>query len=417
MAEDDAAIPTGLSVAQARLRMHEIGAARALPTERIALESALGRVLADDAVAPHDVPGFANSAMDGFALRAADLPGTGAKPFALVGEIFAGASSAVEVMADACVRITTGAPLPRGADTVAMKEHARVDGNTIFIGAHTGAGANVRPAGEDYRAGELALPRGTQLTPARLGVLASFGFATVQVARRPRAILLTTGDELSAPGSALGPGGIYDSNRYSLGGMLEQHGAELLRHQRLRDDPAALRDALLRAGDDADLIVSSGGVSAGEADFMPQLLADIGQVYFWKVRMKPGMPFLCGRVGRALVCGLPGNPVSGYATFLALLKPALEAMQNARPAANALRARLREPLRKNHARSEFRRATLACDDSGVLWASALAQQGSGMLRGVAEADALIVLPETAREYAQGEVLEILPLPGWMAGRV
>jgi molybdopterin molybdotransferase len=248
-------------------------------------------------------------------------------------------------------------------------------------------------------------------------VLASCGPSSAPVSARPRVAVLVTGDELVPPGTALGYGQIHDSNRYALSGLLHGMGIDVRQSSHVRDDPKALGDELLEASRTCDVVITSGGVSAGEADFMPQLLADIGQVYFWKVRMKPGMPFLCGRVGRALVCGLPGNPVSGYATFLALLKPALEAMQNARPAANALRARLREPLRKNHARSEFRRATLACDDSGVLWASALAQQGSGMLRGVAEADALIVLPETAREYAQGEVLEILPLPGWMAGRV
>jgi len=186
----------------------------------------------------------------------------------------------------------------------------------------------------------------------------------------------------------------------------------LMRHERLRDDPASLRAALLRAGNDADIVISSGGVSAGEADYLPRLLAEIGTVHFWKVRMKPGMPFLCGGVGKALMCALPGNPVSGVATFLTLVKPALDAMRGAMETSVKLHARLRQPIRKNHARTEFQRARMECDDAGVLWATSLKQQGSGMLRGVAEANALIVLPEAAGEYAAGEVVEVVPLPGW-----
>jgi molybdopterin molybdotransferase len=230
--------------------------------------------------------------------------------------------------------------------------------------------------------------------------------------RQPRAVLLTTGDELVAPGNALDFGRIYDSNRYSLGAILEQQGVALIRHERLRDDPDALSGALRRAGEEADLVISSGGVSAGEADYLPGIVAKIGKVYFWKVRIKPGMPFLCGRVGRALLCALPGNPVSGIATFLTLVKPALDAMRGVQPARTSLRARLTQPVRKNHARTEFQRARLECDDEGVLWATALAQQGSGMMRGVAQADALIVLPEAQREFAAGETVEVLPLPGW-----
>jgi molybdopterin molybdotransferase len=194
--------------------------------------------------------------------------------------------------------------------------------------------------------------------------------------------------------------------------LLEQHGADLIRHERLRDDPDALRKALRSAGNDADLIVSSGGVSAGEADYLPKLVAEVGRVHFWKVRIKPGMPFLCGTVGNALVCALPGNPVSGVATFLTLVKPALDAMQGVSEAPTQLRARLQQPVRKSHARTELQRARLECDESGALWATSLKQQGSGMLRGVAEADALIVLPEAAREYAAGEVVDVVPLPGW-----
>ena len=409
---ESASFPTGLSVEQARERIVEMCTGRALPPERIELTSALGRTLAVDGIASFDIPGFTNSAMDGFALRGVDLPGNGDKQFQLIGEILAGGAQPPEVGADCCVRIMTGAALPRGADTVVMKENTRVDGQQVIVSAGTSSGANVRPAGEDYRSGEVGAARGEELTSPRLGVLASFGMAQVDVARRPRIVLLTTGDELVEPGKPLGFGQIHDSNRYSLGGLIEEHGGTLLRHERVRDDPPSLRDALSRAGTDADLIVSSGGVSAGDADFLPQLIAEIGKVHFWKVRIKPGMPFLFGEVGRALAFALPGNPVSGIAIFLTLLKPALVALAGAKDRQTTLRARLALPIDKRHSRAEFQRARLACDAQGGLWATPQTRQGSGMLRGVAEADALVVLPEGAYAFGAGDVVEVLALPGW-----
>jgi len=419
MAEEDDIFPTGLGVAEARALIVSIAQAHCLLAENIPLASALGRILATDAIAPHDVPGFANSAMDGFALRGADLQSAGEKCFRLIGEILAGGKGAPMVEADACVRITTGAPIPPGADTVVMKENtrmeaARIEGDRVVVMPGTAPAANVRPAGEDYRAGDIALRRGRRLGAAQLGVLASFGVTDVSVVRRPRAVLLTTGDELVAPGKPLGFGQIHDSNRYSLGCLLESLGVEFVRHERVRDDPAALRDALQRAGADADLIVSSGGVSAGEADFMPRLVAEIGKVHFWKVRLKPGMPFLFGQIGAAMLFALPGNPVSGFATCMALVKPALDAMRGASQKGFMLRARLRSAINKRHARAEFQRAKLECDENAVLWATPHPKQGSGMLRGVAEADAMILLPEGEREFAIGEAVEVMPLPGWPA---
>jgi molybdopterin molybdotransferase len=408
-------VPTHLSVDDARRCVVDLCASRALGAEEVMLEKALGRVLAQDVSAPFDVPGFVNAAMDGFAVRAADLPDRSEKSLRLRGQIFAGAGEGPEVAPGTCVRITTGAPLPRGADTVVMKENTRTQGDAVMIQAGTSAGANVRPAGEDYRRGDLALPRGTRLAPAQLGVMASFGMTHVPVTRRPRAVLVTTGDEIVAPGSPLGFGQIHDSNRYSLGALLEQHGVVLLRHERVRDDPDLLRDALTRAGADADIVVSSGGVSAGEADHLPNLIRACGRVHFWKVRIKPGMPFLCGEVGAALVFALPGNPVSGIAIFLALLRPGLDALTGAMAQPSNLRARLAQAIDKRHARAEFQRARLSCDDHGCLHATAFPRQGSGMLRGVAEANALIVLPEGARAFAAGDVVDVLPLPGFAEG--
>jgi molybdopterin molybdotransferase len=404
--------PTALGLAEARARIVAACAARRLGSEDIDVCAALGRVAAVDVHAPFDVPGFANSAMDGFAVRAADLPQSGQRSLRLVDEAFAGGHAPRAVASGECVRIMTGAPLPPGADTVVMKEDTHDDGAAIRFACGTAPGANVRPAGEDYRRGDAALACGTALGPAHLGVLASFGMTRIAVRRRVRAVLLTTGDELVAPGTPLAFGQIHDSNRYSLGGLLEQHGVELLRHERLGDDPGILRDALVRAGADADIIVSSGGVSAGDADYMPRLIGEVGRVDFWKVRFKPGMPFLFGEVRRALMFALPGNPVSGIAIFLALLAPGLDALTGATAQQAPLRARLAEPISKRHARAEFQRARLRCDAQGTLQAPAQARQGSGMLRGVAEADALLMLPEGAHEFAAGDVVDVLPLPGW-----
>jgi molybdopterin molybdotransferase len=399
-----------LPVAQARARVIARARGRALPHESVALEHALGRSLAAPVGAPIDVPAFANSAMDGFALRGADLPASGERAFVLVGTRFAGDGRDAAVGPGECLRITTGAPLPRGADTVVIKENVRVDGDRVIVAAGETAGANVRAAGEDFMRGDAAFDAGLRLTPARLGALASFGQTHADVVRAPRAVLLTTGDEIVMPGTALQFGQIYNSNRYSLGAMLREAGVELLRHEHVRDDPAALRAALLRAAREADLILSSGGVSAGEADFLPRLLAEIGTVDFWKVRMKPGMPLLFGTIGEALLFALPGNPVSSTATFQVLVRPALDLWAGRDPdAAPRWHARLAQPLRKTHTRAEFLRASRECRADGTLWVTPFPRQGSGVLRSVAEADCLIVVSENVQALAAGDSVEILPL--------
>jgi len=413
MSVEQTAYATGVSLLQARALIIAVAAEHRLPTEIVALESALHRVLAADVYAPFDVPGFANSAMDGFALRGVDLSQLAEQAFQLVGQIFAGGTSAPPVGAGECVRITTGAPLPHGADTVVIKENVRLGGNRIWIGVEEKPGANTRPAGEDYRAGDLALRAGMLLAAAQLGMLASFGYGDVVVTRRIRAVLLTTGDELVPAGMPLGFGQIHDSNRFSLGALLQTCGVDLVRHQHLRDDPALLRIALQQAARDADIVLSSGGVSAGEADYLPGLLAEIGRIHLWKVRIKPGMPFLFGSIGEALVFSLPGNPVSGIATFLSLVRPALDTMLGINTSARKTwRARLPSAIQKRHSRSEFLRATLTCDENGTLWVTPFAKQGSGMLRGVSDADVLLIVPEEKHELAQGSVVEFLPLPGF-----
>ena len=404
---------TMLSVEAAVERIRTLASAQHVKSERIALDESFGRILAEDVVAPFDVPGYINSAMDGFAIRGDELNASGETTLRLNGEIFAGGDKIPNVEKGTCVRITTGAPVPVDADTVIMKENTRVVGADVVISPGTARGANVRPAGEDYAKGDAALKCGDALTSSRVAVLASFGFTHAVVAARPRAILFTTGDELTALGEPLSYGRIYDSNRFSIGGLIEQHGARLVRHERLRDDPNILIDALKRAGDEADIIITSGGVSAGEADYLPRILAQIGKVYFWKVRIKPGMPFLFGQVGRALMFALPGNPVSGIATFLTLVAPGLRAMLGANEAPSELFAALSAPISKRHGRAEFQRARIICNPDGRLIATVLVKQGSGMLRGAADADALVVLPEGAREFASGDVVRVIPMAGWL----
>lgn len=401
--------PTGLALGAARARIVALCAGRRLGSERIALEHALHRVLAADVVAPFDLPPFANSAMDGFAVRAADVPEEGDVALRIVGTRLAGDGTPGALRAGECLRLTTGAPLPPGADAVAIKENVRVVGDLAHVQASVRAGTHVRAAGEDFQRGDTALCAGEVLRAGRLGVLAAFGATEVGVRRQPRVVLLTTGDELVAPGAPLGAGQIYDSNRSSLGALLRESGVASLRHEHVRDDPAALRDALRRASEEADLVLSSGGVSAGEADFLPRLVQQLGTVHLWKVRIKPGMPLLFGEIGNALVCSLPGNPVSGMATFLALLQPGLDALVGRAPRARAT-ARLAAPVRKTHARAEYLRATAQFRDDGTLWVTPLPRQGSGQLHTMARADCLALIPEEADALETGAVVEVLLLP-------
>ncbi|WP_440223023.1 molybdopterin molybdotransferase MoeA [Dokdonella sp. MW10] len=411
-------IPTFLSVPEAQAAILACCTGRVLDAEPVALHRAAARVLRADFVAGADVPAFANSAMDGFAVASADLPSEGERRLRIADTRFAGDTREARIAAGEALRITTGAPLPAGADTVVIKERVRVDGNDVVLPGGEVAGANVRPAGEDYRRGDVALRAGERLGAAQLGVLASLGHASIDVARRPRVAVVTTGDELVLPGEPLGHAQIHNSNGFSLAALLERSGAELvsptssaLPFDHVRDDPDRLATALRAAAATSDVVVTSGGVSAGEADFLPQLLAAHGRVHFWKVRMRPGMPVLFGELDGALVFGLPGNPVSSYATLLMFVAPALAALQGAREVQpRTWHARLAAPIAKRHDRTEFMRARLASRADGSLWATPVAKQGSGMLRGVADADALIVVPEEARMLETGTVVATLPLP-------
>jgi molybdopterin molybdotransferase len=400
--------PVGIAFDEALALLRQEGISRRLPIERVALREARGRVLGEQLVAPMSLPGFDNSAMDGFALRAQDLAENGATRLRLVGTQFAGARVPLGVGAGECIRITTGAILPAAADTVAIKESSRVEGDVVLLAPGTVPGANVRRAGSDVESGDAIFDPGTTLGSAALGLIAALGLASVPVARRPSVAVFTSGDELRPLGSALGEGEIHDSNRVLLQALLAEEGIETLSWPALPDDAERIRAALSDAAEAYDLILTCGGVSAGEKDLLPQILRDHGRTHFWKVRMRPGMPVLFGQWGQALLLGLPGNPVSVLATFRRLVVPLLDALQGRADRAPPLYARLLECVAKSNARLEFRRARLSCDGSGQLGVRPHPAAGSHQQRGAAESNALMLLPEDCRELDVGALVEVEP---------
>lgn len=419
--------PTRIAFDDARHILAEVAAARRLPAERVALGNAHHRVLASDLVATIDQPGFDNSAMDGFALRHADLAdGRGLR---VIGEQFAGRALDWRIGPGECVRITTGAPLPAGADTVLIKENARIDGEHVHALSAPTLGQHVRRAGEDVRVGDALLSAGQILTPSRIALAAGQGMDRLEVVRRPTVAIFTTGDELIEPGLPLRPGELYDSNRTLLMGLLRADGFEPVAWPRLPDDPDAMLSALRHAGHAFDVAITCGGVSAGEKDHLPALLQREGRVHFWKVRMKPGMPVLFAEsapetpenaltsgeypsgsrkpLGEALFLCLPGNPVSVLATYLTLGRALLDGLQGRAEPRPRLRARLRSAWRKRHERLELLRGRLDCDESGQLWVEPNPADGSHRMRAAADSDALIVLGEGEMTLDAGTPVDVL----------
>lgn len=383
-----------------------VAAQRRLPPERLALARTHGRILARDIHAPIAQPPFDNSAMDGYALRRADLDGETA--LRLAGEQFAGRTLGLRVEPGTCVRITTGAPLPEGADTVVIREVVRVEGDRIVIPEGIKQGANVRRAGEDLRAGDGVLQAGQVLTPARVASAASVGIDALDVSTRPTVAVFTTGDELVPPGLPLAPGEIHDSNRELLMGLLRADGFEPTAWPTLPDVSERVESMLRDAASSFDVVITCGGVSAGEKDLVPALLEAHGRMHFWKVRMKPGMPLLFGTLDRALLLGLPGNPVSVFATYATLGRRLLDGLQGRTEARRQWRARLTAPIEKPHVRREFQRGRLEAGEDGTLRVHPDAATGSHRLHAAAMADALIVVPDGPQSLAEGDVVDVLP---------
>ncbi|WP_156294276.1 molybdopterin molybdotransferase MoeA [Serratia oryzae] len=380
-------------------------------SESIALTSAAGRITAAAVISPIDVPPFANSAMDGYAVRTNEL-NTNA-PLPVAGKAFAGAPYTGEWPAKTCIRIMTGAPIPTGADAVIMQEQAEVSEAGVRFNAPVRSGQNIRLAGEDIRQGASVLPAGIKLGAAQLPLLASLGVAEVQVMRKLKVAVFSTGDELQPVGQPLQAGQIYDTNRFAVRLMLEQLGCTVIDLGIIRDDQAALRAAFNQADSQADVVISSGGVSVGEADYTKQMLDELGQVGFWKLAIKPGKPFAFGKLQHAWFCGLPGNPVSAALTFYQLVQPLLAKLAGHSewrlPA--RLKARALTPLKKSPGRLDFQRGIFSSNAAGELEVSSTGHQGSHVFSSYSQGNCFIVLERERGFVAAGEMVDIEPFNG------
>ena len=362
--------------------------------ESVPIREALNRVLGEDIKSSINVPSGRNSAMDGYALHGEDLPESGTRALKIVGSSFAGNPFKGTLQRGETVRIMTGAIMPGNTDTVVIQEHAeKHDDDMIIIGADTTAGSNVREAGEDLAIGDLVLQQGMRLTPADIGLLASLGIAHVNVSRKLRVAFFSTGDELRNVDEELEDGMIYDSNRYTLYGMLSRLGCEIIDMGVVRDEPALLEQAFIEAREQADVLLTSGGVSVGEADYIKDVLTQQGDVNFWKVAMKPGRPLTFGKLNDTYFFGLPGNPVSVMVTFYQFVQPALKyLMGEPYSPPTLLKVPCNSKLRKRPGRVEYQRGVLELDEQGHMVVRKTGKQGSGILRSMADANCFIVLP-------------------------
>lgn len=403
--------PNSMPVAAARRYIRDylspVGARESVP-----LRNALGRVLATDLLSPCNVPNHDNSAMDGYAFNADDLQATGETCLRIIGTAFAGQTFNGSLGSGECVRIMTGAVMPAGSDTVVVQERVATEGEHIRFTDGPRRGMNMRYAGEDLKQGQVVLPAGHLVRAADLGLIASLGIGEVKVYRRLRVAFFSTGDELASIGQPLATGQVYDSNRYTLHGMLTRLGVEPIDMGVVRDHPHLLEQALLEASSCADVILTSGGVSVGEADFMKQLLEQLGQVVFWKIAMKPGRPLAYGKVGNAHYFGLPGNPVSVMVTFYQFVREAMLVLmgQPEPPPLPLLEAVCVEDIKKLAGRTEFQRGVLFND--GETWkVRPTGNQGSGILRSMSEANCFIVLDERVGNVAAGTMVRVQVLEG------
>jgi molybdopterin molybdotransferase len=410
--------PNALPVAQAQEFIARL-VPRVEAVEMLPIRSALGRVLARDIVSAINVPASDNSAMDGYALRAADFAAQGDTVFTSIGTGFAGQQFGGAVRPGQCVRIMTGAVMPPGLDTVVPQEFVKVDGERVHVPAGVvRSGDNRRLAGEDLARGDAALRAGRLLRPADLGMLASLGQAEVPVLRRLRVAFFSTGDELRSLGEPLAAGCVYDSNRYTLWGMLQRLGVELLDLGVVRDDPVALAHTFRHAAANADAVITSGGVSVGEADHTKQVMAQLGDVLFWRIAMRPGRPMAIGRINAgnggpgAILFGLPGNPVAVMVTFYAFVRDALLLMSGAAASPlPMLRAASVAPIRKKPGRTEYQRGIVTRSANGSCQVTLTGSQGSGILRSMSEANGLVVLHHDQGNVAAGELVDVLPFDG------
>lgn len=383
-------------------------------SETLPVREAYGRVLAVPVISTIDVPSHTNSAMDGYAVRAEDLPRSGTKRLHVVGTAFAGKPHPGPIGRDQALRIMTGAVVPPETSVVIMQEQVETDDDWIIIDGRHKAGQNVRAAGEDMLAGAVALRPGHIIGPADIGLVASLGIGELDVTRRPRVAFFSTGDELRGIGETLNAGEIYDSNRYTLHAMLSRLGIDIIDMGVIRDEPDAVRDALLEAAAAADAVITSGGVSVGEADYIKEILTELGEVRFWKVAMKPGRPLAFGTIDGSVFFGLPGNPVSVMVTFYQFVRPALLKIMGAEQQPQLLvKARAANTLKKRPGRVEFQRGSLSTNAAGELVVSTAADQGSGILSSMSNANCFVVLPIDSGRIEPGALVDVQPFFGIM----
>jgi molybdopterin molybdotransferase len=382
--------------------------------EQVPLDEALGRVVAADVAAIEDLPPFDNSAVDGFAVRYADLAAAADTRLRVTERVMAGHIAAHPLAPNGAVRIFTGAPMPAGADTVFMQEDCRVDGNTVIVPHGLKRGANSRSAGEDLRKGDIMLPAGRKLTAADVSLAAAQGATRLSVRRRLRVAVFSTGDEVVEPGAVRPAASIYDANRHLLRGLLTKFGAVVTDLGILCDEPAALQTAIAAAAADHDLVITSGGVSTGEADHVRTAIERIGRLVFWRVAIKPGRPVAMGVVpgGRpghaAAFAGLPGNPAAVYVTFVHVVWPLLLRLAGAAPRQPiALPVRATFAYRKRKGRREYVRATLRRAADGTVEAVKFPRDGAGVITSLTETDGLVELGEEETEIAPGAIVGFL----------
>ena len=409
--------PQALSVGKAQeFIQHLVQSLPPVAAQEIPLMQALGRIVAEDIISPIDVPAHDNSAMDGFAFDGKQLDLAPLK-LRVVGTALAGKAWQGNVKTGECVKIMTGAVMPTGLDTVIAQELATVhtSGDETIVEIPAGilqAGDNRRKAGEDLQRGLPALRVGSTLSPAALGLVASLGMAKVKVNRQLRVAYFSTGDEVLSLDDAMREGAVYDSNRFTVFGLLTRMGCQVVDMGVVRDVPVLLEQAFSKASENADVIITSGGVSVGEADFTKAMMKKLGDVAFWKIAMRPGRPMAVGRLGKCILFGLPGNPVAVMVTFLAFVKPALLHLMGGTPSTRPyLRAKSAAALRKKPGRTEYQRGFVRTLPDGTLQVEAAGNQGSGVLRSMVEANGLIVLHHHQSSVAAGDEVDVMMFEG------
>jgi molybdopterin molybdotransferase len=383
-------------------------------TESVPLAAARGRVLAGGVIAPIDLPPFDNSAVDGYAVRHRDLAAQSETRLAIGGRLTAGSATAHPIGAGQAIRIFTGAPMPAGADTVFMQEDVRAEGDTVIVPPGLKSGANRRLAGEDVRKGSVVLPAGRRLAAQDVALAAAVGLTKLDVRRRVRVALFSTGDEIVEPGKPRPAAALYDANRTLLDGMLDRLGAEVTDLGIIKDDPAALETAIATAARDHDLVLTSGGVSTGEADHVRSAVEKVGRLVFWRVAIKPGRPVAMGVIrganagGGAAFVGLPGNPVAAFVTFARVVRPLLLRLAGALPEPlTALPVRLAFPYKKKTGRREYVRVALRAGPDGTIEAVKHPQEGAGVITSLTETDGLAELSENTTTVEAGSTVGFL----------